>query len=775
MSVKSVVMDGNTAAAHIAYRVNDACAIFPITPSSTMAELADAWAAQGVKNIWGQVPLIQQMQSEGGAAGTVHGALQSGALTTTFTASQGLLLMLPNMYKIAGELTPCVFHIAARAIATQALSIFGDHSDVMSARMVGFAMLAAASVQESHDLALVAQVATLESRVPVMFFFDGFRTSHEENKIALIPDEQIRAAIDDDLVRAHRARALTPERPVIRGTAHNPDTFFQARESANPYYAAMPDIVQRAMDRVGALIGRTYRLFRYSGHPEADRVVIVIGSAFEVLDETAAWLNAHGEKVGVLHVTLYRPWDAERFRAALPPTVARIAVLDRTKEVGGPGEPLYLDVVTTYAEALAAGRIPSMPVIVGGRYGLSSKDFDPAMAKTVFDELKKPEPKRGFTIGITDDVSHTSLPVDASFDIEPPDVVRALFFGLGADGTVGANKNSTKILAADPNRHAQGYFVYDSKKSGSYTISHLRFGPRPIRAPYLLKSANFVGVHKFDFLLKLDTLAAAAPGATVLVNSPYAHDRVWDELPRDVQQQIIDKRLKLHVIDASEVASGLGLGSRVNTILQTCFFALSGVMPRDHAIDAIKKATEKTYARKGQGDRPEELRGDRQRGGEPARGPRAGESGGPAHPPDARPRLGARVRPRRDRADPGDAWRLASSQRAAGGRDVSGRHDALREAERRRRRAHLGIRPLHPVRPVRDRLSPHRDSRQVLRREPAGRRAGSLQGRADQRAGLSRIALHAAGLPRRLHRLRRVRGELSRAQPGRPRPSRRST
>ncbi len=426
MSVKSVVMDGNTAAAHIAYRVNEVCAIFPITPSSTMAELADAWAAQGLKNIWGQVPVIQQMQSEGGAAGAVHGALQSGALTTTFTASQGFLLMLPNMYKIAGELTPCVFHVTARAIATQALSIFGDHSDVMSARMVGFAMLAAASVQEAHDLALVAQAATLEARVPVMFFFDGFRTSHEENKIAVIPDEQIRAAIDDDLVRAHRARALTPERPVIRGTAHNPDTFFQARESSNPFYARVPDIVQRAMDRVGALIGRSYRLFRYAGHPEADRVVIVIGSAFEVLDETAAWLNAHGEKVGVLHVTLYRPWDAERFRAALPPTVTRIAVLDRTKEPGGPGEPLYLDVLTTFAEALAAGRISSMPVIVGGRYGLSSKDFDPAMAKTVFDELKKPEPKRGFTIGITDDVSHTSLTVDAGFDIEPPDVVRAL-------------------------------------------------------------------------------------------------------------------------------------------------------------------------------------------------------------------------------------------------------------------------------------------------------------------------------------------------------------
>jgi pyruvate-ferredoxin/flavodoxin oxidoreductase len=599
MPVKSVVMDGNTAAAHIAYRVNDVCAIFPITPSSTMAELADAWAAQGVRNIWGQIPVIQQMQSEGGAAGAVHGALQSGALTTTFTASQGFLLMLPNMYKIAGELTPCVIHVAARAIATQALSIFGDHSDVMSARMVGFAMLAASSVQEAHDLALVAQAATLEARVPVLFFFDGFRTSHEENKITVIPDEQIRAAIDDDLVRAHRARALTPERPVIRGTAHNPDTFFQAREAANPWYARVPDIVQRAMDRVESLIGRSYRLFRYAGHPEAERVAVVIGSAFEVLDETAAWLNANGEKVGVLQVTLYRPWDAERFRAALPATVTRIAVLDRTKEAGGPGEPLYLDVLTTYAEALAAGRISSMPVIVGGRYGLSSKDFDPAMARAVFDELKKPAPKRGFTVGINDDVSHTSLAIDGSFDIEPPEVVRALFFGLGADGTVGANKNSTKILASAPGRYAQGYFVYDSKKSGSYTISHLRFGPRPVRAPYLLKSANFIGIHKFEFLQKLDTLAAAAPGATVLINSPFGPNEVWDELPREAQQQIIDKGLRIHVIDATRVAAGLGLGSRVNTILQTCFFALSGVMPPDEAIAAIKSATEKAYAKKG--------------------------------------------------------------------------------------------------------------------------------------------------------------------------------
>ena len=442
-------------------------------------------------------------------------------------------------------------------------------------------------------------MATLEARVPVLFFFDGFRTSHEENKISLIPDDQIRAAIDDNLVRAHRARGLTPERPVIRGTAHNPDTFFQARESANPFYTRVPDIVQRAMDRVGALTGRPYRLFRYSGHPEADRAVVVIGSAFEVLDETVGWLNAHGEQVGVLHVALYRPWDAERFLAALPSTVKKIAVLDRTKEIGAIGEPLYLDVVTTFAEAFAAGRVPAMPVIVGGRYGLSSKDFDPAMAKAVFDELKQPRPKHGFTVGINDDVTHTSLTVDASLDIEPKEVVRALFFGLGADGTVGANKNSTIILAADPDRYAQGYFVYDSKKSGSYTISHLRFGPHPIRAPYLLKSANFIGIHKFDFLFKLDTLSAAAPGATVLINSPYPADAVWDELPKEVQQQIIARKLSVHVIDASRVASGLGLGSRVNTILQTCFFALSGVMPRDQAIEAIKRATERTYARKG--------------------------------------------------------------------------------------------------------------------------------------------------------------------------------
>ena len=596
---RTAVMDGNTAAAHVAYRVNEVCAVFPITPSSTMAELADSWAAKGVKNIWGQVPLVQQMQSESGAAGAVHGALQSGALTTTFTASQGLLLMLPNMYKIAGELTPCVFHVASRALATQALSIFGDHSDVMSARMTGFGMLLAGSVQEAHDLAVVAQAATLESRVPLIFSFDGFRTSHEENKITLIPDAQIREMIDDQLVRAHRARALSPDHPVIRGTAHNPDTFFQAREGANPFYGRLPAIVQKAMDRLGELTGRRYRTFSYLGHPEADRVVVAIGSACEVLEQTAAWLGARGEKVGVLQVRLYRPWDAGTFLAAMPRSVKTIAVLDRTKEPGAPGEPLYQDVITTYAQALAEGAVSPMPRVIGGRYGLSSKDFNPSMAKAVFDALKNPEQKHGFTVGIVDDVSGTSLRIRSGFDVEPPEVVRALFYGLGADGTVGANKNTAKILAESADRYAQAYFVYDSKKSGSYTISHLRFGPAPIRAPYLLGSANFVGIHKFDFVFKLDALSAAAPGATVLLNCPYGVEQVWNELPAEVQKQILDKKLVLYVIDASKVALSLGLGSRTNTILQTCFFALSGVLPRDQAVARIKEETERTYARKG--------------------------------------------------------------------------------------------------------------------------------------------------------------------------------
>ncbi len=485
------VMDGNTAVAHVAYRVNEVCAIFPITPSSTMAELADEWSAKAIPNIWGNVPVVQEMQSEGGAAGAVHGALQSGALTTTFTASQGLLLMLPNMFKIAGELTPTVFHIAARAIATQALSIFGDHSDVMAVRAAGFAMLSSASVQEAHDAALIAQAATLESRIPFLHFFDGFRTSHEIATITLLSDAQIRAMIDDDLVRAHRARALSPERPVVRGTAHNADTFFQARETANPFYARVPEIVQQQMDRFAAATGRQYHLFDYHGAPDADRVVVMMGSGTETAGATATALNELGERVGVLQVRLYRPFAADAFLAALPRSVRAVAVLEQTKEPGAPGEPLYLDVVNTLAQAVARGRRRTMPLVIGGRYGLSSKDFNPAMAKAVFDELRRPEPRNGFTVGIIDDVSHTSLPPDTSFSIEPNDVVQAVFYGLGADGTVGANKNSVKIIAEDAGLHAQGYFVYDSHKSGAQTISHLRFGPRPIHAPYLIQQRRF--------------------------------------------------------------------------------------------------------------------------------------------------------------------------------------------------------------------------------------------------------------------------------------------
>ena len=593
-------LDGNTAVAHVAYRVNEVCAIYPITPSSTMAELADEWSTQGLPNIWGNVPVVQEMQSEGGAAGAVHGALQSGALTTTFTASQGLMLMLPNMYKIAGELTPTVFHVAARALATQALSIFGDHSDVMAARTTGFALLSSGTVQEAHDAALIAQAATLESRIPFLHFFDGFRTSHEIDKITVLSDAQIRAMIRDDLVRAHRARALTPEHPVVRGTAHNPDTFFQARETVNRYYARVPSIVQTAMDRFAELTGRTYRLFDYNGPPNADRVVVVMGSGAETARETAAFLCADAEeRIGVLQVRLYRPFSAEHFLAALPDSCRAIAVLEQTKESGAPGEPLYLDVVTTLATAVARGVRRTMPRVVGGRYGLGSKNFNPAQAKAVFDELKKPEPKHGFTVGIEDDVSRTSLTTDATFSIEQADVVRALFFGLGADGTVGANKNSVKIIAEDPAMYAQGYFVYDSHKSGAQTISHLRFGKRPIHAPYLLESANFIACHQPTFLDRIDVLRLAVPGGTFLLNTPHARDVVWDRLPRSLQAQILERKLRFFVIDASKVARDAGLGGRINTVLQTCFFAISGVLPREEAIRRIKESIEKSYVEKG--------------------------------------------------------------------------------------------------------------------------------------------------------------------------------
>jgi pyruvate-ferredoxin/flavodoxin oxidoreductase len=592
-------LDGNTAVAHVAYRVNEVCAIYPITPSSTMAELADEWSAQGLTNIWGNIPVVQEMQSEGGAAGTVHGALQSGALTTTFTASQGLMLMLPNMYKIAGELTSTVFHVAARSLATQALSIFGDHSDVMAARMTGFALMSSASVQEAHDAALIAQAATLESRIPFLHFFDGFRTSHEINTITVMSDAQIRAMIRDDLVRAHRTRALSPERPVVRGTAHNADTFFQARETVNPFYARVPAIVQATMERFAALTGRAYKLFEYEGPPDAERVIVLMGSGAETARETAAFLREAGEPVGVLQVRLYRPFAAEHFLAALPESCRAIAVLEQCKESGAPGEPLFVDVVTTLAQAVASGARKAMPRVVGGRYGLGSKNFNPAQARAVFDELKRPEPKHGFTVGIEDDVSHTSLAVDPTFSIERDDVVRALFFGLGADGTVGANKNSVKIIAEDPAMYAQGYFVYDSHKSGAQTISHLRFGKRPIRAPYLLESADFVACHQATFLDRIDVLRLAADGATFLLNTPHGPDVVWDRLPRSLQLQILEKRLRFFVIDASRVARDAGLGGRINTVLQTCFFAISGVLPRDEAIRRIKASIVETYTEKG--------------------------------------------------------------------------------------------------------------------------------------------------------------------------------
>jgi pyruvate-ferredoxin/flavodoxin oxidoreductase len=588
-------IEGNEAAASVAYRLSEVIAIYPITPSTGMGELSDAWSAQSRANLWGTPPLVVEMQSEGGAAGAVHGALQAGSLCTTFTASQGLLLMIPNMYKIAGELTPTVFHIAARAIAAQGLSIFGDHQDVMAVRQTGWAMLASCGVQEAHDLALVAHAATLRARVPFIHFFDGFRTSSEINKIQQLSDDDLRAMIDEELVRAHRARALSPDHPVVRGTAQNPDVYFQARETVNPLYAACPAIVQETMDRLAALTGRQYRLFDYSGAPDAERVVVVMGSAAETAQETAKALIARGEKVGVLTVRLFRPFSVRHFVDALPATVKRVAVLDRTKEPGSAGEPLYQDVVTALAEDGRGG-----VRVVGGRYGLASKEFTPAMAKAVFDELTKDSPKNHFTVGINDDVSHTSLAYDPSFSIEPDDVVRCVFYGLGSDGTVGANKNSIKIIGEETPNDAQGYFVYDSKKSGSITTSHLRFGPRPIRAPYLIERAQFVACHQFSFLERFDVLQQAQQGATFLLNSPFGPDEVWEQLPVEVQQEILEKQLRLFIIDGDRVAQESGMGRRVNTVMQTCFFAISGVLPREQAIEAIKYSIKKTYGKRGE-------------------------------------------------------------------------------------------------------------------------------------------------------------------------------
>ena len=596
-----ITMDGNEAVASVAHRINEVIAIYPITPSSNMGEWSDEWSAKGMKNVWGTVPSVSEMQSEGGAAGAVHGALQAGALTTTFTASQGLLLMIPNMFKIAGELTPMCMHVSARAVSTHALSIFGDHSDVMACRQTGFALLASGSVQEAHDFAVIAQRASLASRVPFLHFFDGFRTSHEVSKMELLEDEDLRQMITDDLVAAHRSRALTPEKPVLRGTAQNPDAFFQAREACNQFYLDCPAAVQASMDTFAKITGRQYKLVDYVGHPEAEKVVVLMGSGAEVAHETVEKLIAAGEKVGVVKVRLYRPFPLGEFMAALPRTTTAIAVLDRTKEPGSLGEPLYLDVVASLREAQQAhiDRFHHEITVVGGRYGLGSKEFTPAMVKAVFDELGKARPKRHFTVGINDDVTHLSLAYDPNYDAEGKDVVRALFYGLGADGTVGANKNSIKIIGEDTPNYAQGYFVYDSKKSGSVTISHLRFGPRPIRSSYLVTKANFIACHQASFVEKYEMLEAAVPGATFLLNSSFGPDEVWERLPLEAQKQILDKKLKFYVIDAYKVAKDTGMGVRINTIMQTCFFAISGVLPRQEAIDAIKHSIEKTYGRKG--------------------------------------------------------------------------------------------------------------------------------------------------------------------------------
>ena len=587
-------LDGNEATAYVAHKTSEVIAIYPITPSSTMGEFADEWSAHKRPNLWGTIPLVVEMQSEGGAAGAVHGALQAGALSTTFTASQGLLLMIPNMYKIAGELTSTVFHVSARSLAVHALSIFGDHSDVMSTRSTGFALLASCSVQEAHDFALIAQAATLEARIPFIHFFDGFRTSAEVNKIEMLSDDEIRGMVSDELVQAHRARALSPDHPYIRGTAQNPDVYFQGREAVNLFYTACPGIVQKSMDKFTATVGRKYNLFDYVGSPDAERVIILMGSGAETAGETALYLNDRGEEVGVVKVRLYRPFSNEHLLKALPNTVKTVAVLDRTKEPGAGGEPLYLDVVNALFEA---GR---QIKVIGGRYGLSSKEFTPAMVKSVFDEMQKPQPKNHFTVGINDDVSYTSLVYDPDFDIESPEITRAVFWGLGADGTVGANKNSIKIIGEETENYAQGYFVYDSKKSGGITISHLRFGPKPIRAPYLVTHAQFVACHQSNFLERFDVLRFAMQGGVFLLNSLYSPDEVWDYLPREVQEIILKKKLRFFVINAYEVAKDTGMGVRINTIMQTCFFAISGVLPRDEAIAEIKKSIKKTYWKRGE-------------------------------------------------------------------------------------------------------------------------------------------------------------------------------
>ncbi len=602
MTRKKVTIDGNEATAYSAHKISEVVAIYPITPSSPMGELADKWSAEGRTNIWGTVPSVTEMQSEAGAAGAVHGSVQRGGLTTTFTASQGLLLMVPNMFKIAGELTPALFNVSARTVATHALSIFGDHSDVMAVRTTGFGLVSSCSVQEAMDLALISGAASLESRVPFLHFFDGFRTSHEIAKVELLDDEDFKAMINDDFILAHRDRALTPDRPVIRGTAQNPDTFFQARETINPFYQKCPGIVEEVMKRFEKVVGRKYELFQYEGAPDADRVIVIMGSGAETVHETVDHLVEKGEKVGLIKVRLYRPFSNRHFIDALPSTAKSICALDRTKEPGSLGEPMYEDIISALFENKASGngKFDEFPAVVGGRYGLSSKEFTPAMVKSVFDEMKKEKPKNHFTVGIEDDVSKTSIDYDRGYIIDKPEQTRAIFYGLGSDGTVSANKNSIKIIGEETDNYSQGYFVYDSRKAGSMTVSHLRFGPNPIPSPYQLQSANFVGCHQFQFLEKIDILKVAEPKSTFLLNSPYPADETWNQLPGHVQQQIIDKELEFYVIDAYKIAREIGLGARINTIMQTCFFILSDVIPREEAIDRIKEFIRKAYGSKGE-------------------------------------------------------------------------------------------------------------------------------------------------------------------------------
>ena len=756
-------VDGNEAAVSVAYRLNEVCCIYPITPSSPMAELADEWSSAGRPNVWGTVPTVVEMQSEGGAAGALHGALQSGALTTTFTSSQGLLLMIPNMYKIAGELTSAVINVAARSLAAQGLSIFGDHSDVMAVRQTGFALLASASVQEAHDLALVAQAATLTTRVPFVHFFDGFRTSHELNTIETLSDDDLRALVPEELVWAHRGRALSPERPFIRGTAQNPDVYFQARETVNPFYARVPGVVEDLMARLGERTGRKMHIVDYTGHPEAQRVLVVMGSGAETVVQTVAALVERGERVGVVQVRLYRPFPTRALLEALPATVRTVGVLDRTKEPGSIGEPLYLDVVAALAEAHADGERPVMPRVTGGRYGLSSKEFTPAMVAGVFAELAREQPRRRFTIGIDDDVSGTSVDYDPSFDIESPDTVRAIFFGLGSDGTVSANKNTIKILGSEEGLHAQGYFVYDSKKSGSQTESHLRFGPDPIRAPYLVNGANFVGCHQFRFLDKVDVLGRAAPDATLLLNCRQPVAKVWDALPRLVQEQILAKRITLYTVDADRIAREAGLAGRINIVLQTCFFAISRrAAPRagDRPHQGIGGKDVRKPRRRRAGERTGR---SGRRGGRvtPDRGARPGHLH--AHTGTDRARVRAGVRPHRHRGDDGRARKRLAGQRTSGGRHLPERHDCVREAQHFRAGCGLGRRELYSMRQLQLRLPAQRDPLQVLRPVPAGRGAGPIRLRTPGRRRPPERQVLAAGVRRGLHRVRPVR----RGLPGR--------